>query len=96
MRKRGELVKLDRNEEPVDDGFSRTKSVDVSYDLIMTLSGEWQRNCDSGGLTARPWLIWDQGVPPAGGQRLWLPTGQVGWWDIIKLSQPNPPESPCS
>ena len=34
MRKRGELVKLDRNEEPVDDGFSRTRSVDVSYDLI--------------------------------------------------------------
>ena len=34
MRKRGEHVKLDRKEEPVDDGFSRTKSVDVSYDLI--------------------------------------------------------------
>ena len=68
----------------------------LSEQVVMTLSGEWRRDCDSGGLTARPWLTWDQGVPQACGQRLRLPTGQVGWWDIIKLSQPNPPESPSS
>ena len=61
----------------------------------MTLSGEWRRNCDSGGLTARLWLTWVQGMPQAGGQLLWLPTAQVGWWDIINPTHQNHPVVDC-
>ena len=43
-------------------------------------------------------LTWDQGVPWASGQLLWLPTSKAAWWNISNVSHPiaRPPESPCT